>query len=205
MYCHHSAMEGPTLQTSLLITSSLHSLKLLSWNVRGLNSWIKRALVFNYIQKHKPHVIFLQETHLVGSKMMALQRTFVKYAFHSTYSNYARGVSVLVTKSLICTLDDVGTDHFVRFIIVILVIDKTPYTFVAIYVPPPFTVELWDTVMAKVLQVAKGPIIIAGDLNAVLSPEIDRFQTVSKCASSLVMCAEQYQLVEVWSWKNADA
>lgn len=103
----------------------------------------------------------------------------------------------MVTKSLICTLEEVVTDPFGRFIIVILIIDITPYTFVAIYVPPLFTVALWDKVMAKVLQVAKGPIIMARDLNTVLSLEMDRFQAVSKCASSLATCAEQYNLVEV--------
>lgn len=160
--CHRPAMTGPTISTSFLMTPSLYTLKLLSWNVRGLNSRIKRALVFNYIQKCKLHVIFLQETHLVGSKTMALQRAFVKHPFHSTCSYYARGVSVSVTKSLLCTLEEVVTDRFGRFIIVILIIDNTPYTFVAIYVPPPFTIALWDTVMAKVPQVAKGPIYSAG-------------------------------------------
>lgn len=34
---------------------------------------------------------------------------------------------------------------------------------------------------------------------------MERFQTVSKCASSLATCAKQYGLVEVWRWKNANA
>lgn len=38
---------------------------------------------------------------------------------------------------------------------------------------------------------------MVGDVNAVLSPDMDRFQMVSKCASPLTMCVDQYGLVEV--------
>lgn len=38
--------------------------KLISWNVRGLNGPIKRAKIFQNIQFHKAGVVFLQETHL---------------------------------------------------------------------------------------------------------------------------------------------
>lgn len=73
----------------------------------------------------------------------------------------------------ISKVGDIVTDPFGRYVIVILTIDNTPHTFVAIYIPPPFTIALWDAIMAKVLQVARDPIIMVGDVNAVLLPEID--------------------------------
>lgn len=114
-----------------------------------------------YIQKHSPSLIVLQESNLIGSKTLALHRAFVGRAFYSTYSNYARGVSVLVSKSLLCTTKKVKTDPLCRFVILDLIIDNRPHTFVAVYMPPPFTVGVWEMLMTGVLQVAEGPIILA--------------------------------------------
>lgn len=122
----------------------MQSLSLLSWNVRGLNSEIKRALVFKYILKRKPHIIFLQESHLVGSKTLALHRAGFSRAFHSTYSSYARGVSVLIAKSLLYTIKTVKLDPTGRYVALVLIIDNQVYTFVAIYIPPPFTIKVWE-------------------------------------------------------------
>lgn len=37
-------------------------IKILSWNVRGLNDRAKRVLVRHEVQKHSPHVLCIQET-----------------------------------------------------------------------------------------------------------------------------------------------
>lgn len=71
-----------------------------SWNGRGLNSAVKKSLVFKCLQKTAPHVCILQETHLVGFKILGLRKVWVRPYYHSSYSNYARGVSILVCRSL---------------------------------------------------------------------------------------------------------
>lgn len=70
------------------------NLDILSWNTRGLNSTVKRSLVFQFIKKHNPHICVLQETHLIGSKTLSLKKPWVGHHYHSTYSNF-RGVSIL--------------------------------------------------------------------------------------------------------------
>lgn len=59
-------------------------LKLLSWNIRGLNDKIKRSLLFKFLHSHKPLILFLQENHLLGSKILALKRAWVKQCFYAT-------------------------------------------------------------------------------------------------------------------------
>lgn len=85
-------------------------LNVLSWNVRGLNSKIKRSLIFTYIKKYNPHICILHETHLTGSRTLALKKPWVGSHYHSTYSTYSRGVSVLIHKSLPFTLLDLHLD-----------------------------------------------------------------------------------------------
>lgn len=52
---------------------------------------------------------------------------------------------------------------------------------------------------------AEGPIILTGDLNAVLSPEKDRFRMVTVGGSPLEACVKPHDLSEAWRWKHPDA
>lgn len=87
---------------------------------------------------------------------MALKRAFVAITLHSTYSNYAQGVTIMLAKLLRYTITAV-IDPYGRYVIVVLHLNYFPYTLVALYVPLLFTVMFWDTVMAQVLQVVEGP------------------------------------------------
>lgn len=83
-----------------LILVSFLQLRMVSWNVLGLNNKCKRAPMLKYLNAHKPHILFLQRTHLLGSKILSLRRAWVRQAFHATYSSYAREVTILLNKSL---------------------------------------------------------------------------------------------------------
>lgn len=141
------------------------------------------------IQNHKSHIILLQEIHLVRSQILALKRAFIGHAFHSMNSNYARGVSVLVAKSPSCTPKTIVTDPFESFVVLFLIIDRqrTQY-FCCSLCSTTFTIAVWEVLMAKVLQVAESLIFLAGDLNTVLYPHIDRLCVMTRCSSPLEAC-----------------
>lgn len=94
-------------------------IRLIFWNIRGLNDKMKRSL-FKFLQSHKPHVLFLQETHLIDSKILALKSAWVKQGFHATSSSYARGATILLSKSLPCSMEQVFFDPGGRYVILIL-------------------------------------------------------------------------------------
>lgn len=71
--------------------------------------------MFKYLNHHRPHILFLQETHLVGKKILALHRSWVQQAFHATYLSYARGVAVLLNKSLAYKVLYIITDTLGRY------------------------------------------------------------------------------------------
>lgn len=114
---------------------------------------------------------------------MARKRAFVAHTFHSIYSNYSRGVTILIAKSLSCTIKSIATDPYGGYVIAVIQIDNAVNTFMALYVPPPFTIAFWKVVMAQLLQMAEGPIVLAGDFNSVLSPNLDRLKTESVAPS----------------------
>lgn len=98
----------------------------MSWNVRGLNSAVKRFLVLDYLRKLRPHVCILQETHLVGFRILSLKRAWVCAHYHAPYSNYARGVSVLVHRSLPFQLLNVRLDAGGRYVLLHSLIEEIP-------------------------------------------------------------------------------
>lgn len=77
-------------------------------------------IFFYYISRHAPHVIFLQETYLHGSRVMALIRVKIASAYHSTFSTYARGTSILLSKMAPVTVKHLRTDPLGCFVIVIM-------------------------------------------------------------------------------------
>lgn len=110
--------------------------KIVSWNVRGLNSAVKRSLVFRYLQGAAPHICILLETHLTGSRVLALRRAWVGATYHPTYSCYSWGVSVLVRKSLPFQILDVCTDPGGRYVILHASIYDKRLVLVGVYLPP---------------------------------------------------------------------
>lgn len=42
----------------------MEGLRILSFNVNGLNDYHKRKDIFDYLRKQNAHIFFLQETHL---------------------------------------------------------------------------------------------------------------------------------------------
>lgn len=44
------------------------SLTVVLWNVRGLNSPIKRSLMFQFLKTYSPHICVIQENLLVGKR-----------------------------------------------------------------------------------------------------------------------------------------
>lgn len=97
---------------------------------------------------YNPTILVLQETYLVGSKVLSLKMPWVQKAFHASYS--IRGVSILVHKSLPCILEAVHTDPQRRFVVLVLTIWQRRYVFAGIYVPPPFKSEMLYFVLERI-------------------------------------------------------
>lgn len=64
---------GFYLVAVMKITVMSVDVRVISWNVRGLNSKFKRALVLKYLKASHPHIMILQETHMLVSKILAMK------------------------------------------------------------------------------------------------------------------------------------
>lgn len=129
--------------------------------------------MFQYLKQSKPHIILLQETHLDGNRVMALHKPWIQRALHSTYSTFARGVSILISRSVPCTIQRVISDPGGRYVAVVLDVYHCQILLVNVYIPPPFQVQLLYDMLTKLAQFLHLPTLFLGDCNAVLDAALD--------------------------------
>ena len=109
--------------------------KLLTLNVRGLNSSRKRRQVFRWLHLQRSEIIFLQETY---SSTETIKRWEAKWggkvvASHGT--THSKGVMVLFKPNLNVTINKTLADKNGRYILAETSIDETNIVFVNIYAP----------------------------------------------------------------------
>lgn len=185
-----------------MATSLAETFSVLSWNVRGLNSKFKRALLMRYLKTHSPHFILLQETHLTGSKVLTLKKPWIQRAIHATYSSYARGVSILIHKKFPCVIEDVCTDPQGKFAMVVFSHWSQRYIIINVYIPPPFTHDLLYKVLEKAAPFYPAKLLVMGDFNSTISPDLDRPVPSKNYSSELSIWAQAMGLQEIWRWKH---
>ena len=150
------------------------ALKFLTWNVRGMRDKVKRSAILAFLKKQRADIMVLVETHVEGRLQMALRRPWVGWAFHSTHTPHARGVSILVAKSVHFELCTISTDPQGRYVFLSVKLYGEPFLLLAFYVPPPFAMTV---ILEGITFMANHPSIQAvwlGDFNTTLNPSLDR-------------------------------
>lgn len=169
-----------------------------SWNVRGLNSAVKRSLVLAYLRRLRPQVCILQETHLVGSRILSLKKAWVGAHYHAPYSNYARGISILVHRSLPFQIVEVKLDPGGRYILLHALISEIPFVIVGLYLPPPADVAVLHELMQKVILYNVENVLFMGDFNLAPSRDIDRLHASGPTQHGLSRWASAFHTTDVW-------
>ena len=143
----------------------MSKIKITSWNVRGLREIAKIKQVLNRIRQLKCQIVFLQEIHLRATEIDRLQKRWPGQVLCAPYSNYARGVLILIHKSLPFQVANVIPDQYGRYIIVQGNIATHKLNMVCIYGPnddnPTFFQNLFLT-----LSTLQGMHIIGWDFIA---------------------------------------
>lgn len=150
------------------------SLKIFSWNVRGLGTPWKRTFVFSHIKKCNPHLICLQETHLVKSSIK-LHRPWIQWSLHTTHTSYSHGVSFLVHRSVKWKLGTVQRDPEDRFLFIQAWIDCQPYVLIGLYLPPPAPISILYDAARFAANFPHSRVICMGDFNLLHDCSLDKF------------------------------
>uniref|UniRef100_A0AAR2K515 exodeoxyribonuclease III n=1 Tax=Pygocentrus nattereri TaxID=42514 RepID=A0AAR2K515_PYGNA len=133
-----------------------HGQRIVTLNVNGLNSPIKRERVLRGLKREKAQIIFLQETHLSPAE----------------YKN-RRGVAIIFQNSLNFELTKEINDKEGRFVLLQGRLQQMPITLFNIYVPPNSNKAFFHIILDLLASKSKATLICGGDFNLVLSHRLD--------------------------------
>lgn len=106
-----------------------------SWNVKGLNSPLKRQKVWKYLLDHGFEVVALQETHLKREEELRLRHKKYALIYRSSAITKHRGVALMFPNSLKFQPEDIKSDKEGRVVLVKGKVRGRLCTFISGYAP----------------------------------------------------------------------
>uniref|UniRef100_A0A8C7XGJ8 Reverse transcriptase domain-containing protein n=1 Tax=Oryzias sinensis TaxID=183150 RepID=A0A8C7XGJ8_9TELE len=182
------------------------ALRFVSWNVKGLNSPIKRKKVISHLKQLNTKIAFLQETHLKVADHLKMRFGWVGQLYHSSFNSKARGVAVLIHKSVPFSVTEVISDPNGRYIIVSGRICGKSLTLVNVYGPNFDSEDFFKKLFLSIPNLNNSQLVMGGDFNCCLNPTLDRSSSkpysVSKSSKAIQLFMSQYGVTDVWRHFN---
>jgi len=149
-------------------------MKILSWNLNGIRSVLKKDLFYNLIEQELPDVICLQETRAMPDQVIFNEEFKKEFPFrywsnHGTKKGYSGTAVFSKTEAINIYFDkDQGRTTCCEF---------EKYFIVSVYVPNSGTNMSsrteWDNSFKEFLDSKNKPVISAGDYNVIGSKKLD--------------------------------
>lgn len=175
-------------------------LKILSYNVKGLNSPFKCSVLWRDVIKSHADIICLQETHLLQQDTHRLKRKNFIFVFHSFAEKKRAGVSILIRDSVAFQLLSSTIDPKGRYIILQCTLNSKNYTLLSLYAPNSRQLPFLRKIITKTKETQVGGLIVCGDFNLVMNRSLDRSQGGSRTAQELNPLANEEELYDVWCY-----
>ncbi len=183
----------------------MHTLNILSLNVNGLNSAVKRTRVLEYLHCKSISCALIQETHLKQSDVARFQNKYYKLAAFSCALNKTKGVLIPVNRKLNLTIEHLGSDEKGRFVFIRCKIYNNRLALVSIYGPNETDSAFLTQIYKTLLEQIDCPLAVGGDFNAVVNPALDKSQsdtTANPSSKLLNKFITELNLIDLWRIQN---
>ena len=178
----------------------------------GILSLEKRKALFHWLKKKKADIIFLQETYSTVDVENIWKSQWKGDLFFAHGSDHSKGVLILIKEKLDFELLSSSLDSQGRFIILKANVQDQLFYFVNIYAPNKTKeqctfFQLIQSELDNLNIEADGNIIIGGDFNVILNPELDGLGGKPKLKESVKTIDEMrlsFDLIDIWKVRNPD-
>lgn len=152
------------------------NLRILSCNAQGLQGSEKRIDVFEYIKNKNYDIYCLQDTHFIDvNKADIINQWGNSKSIFSNFKSNSRGVAILFNKDIDIKIHKEIVDVNGNFIIVNMTIYNQQLTLVNLYGPNSDNPNFFKQISTHIDDIDNTDIIICGDYNCVLNPELDYY------------------------------
>lgn len=153
----------------------------------------------------KANIIFLQETHLVEKDINIVKNRWPGQVHSAFFSSHARGVIILIHKSIPFQLKSKYIDSSGRYIILNGTIVSTPVNLICVYAPDGDDPSFYENVFLSISSYS-GQYIIGGYFNCVLDPTLDRSTGVDtahqQTRKTIKKLMNDLNLTDIWQYLN---
>ena len=104
----------------------------LSWNTRAVKNSNKRQAILDSVKQYHPVICCIQKTHLLEDHKKLLSPQWAAQCYHAMYSTYARGVSILLHKSIAFTCISYKIDREGRYVCLHCTLYTTPCVIIGV-------------------------------------------------------------------------
>lgn len=101
-HCPPSSISHHIHPANKTLSKTKHSMKIISWNVKGLHSLHKRMAILHHLKRLKADVALLQESHLTEADFPRMCKLWVGQVYGSAAAKGKAGVVILIHKNLPC-------------------------------------------------------------------------------------------------------
>lgn len=181
-----------------------------SFNTRGLGDVVKRKLIFTWLYENHKGITLLQETHSTANTEKLWKKQWDGEIVFSHGTSNSRGVATLFSSNLQYTIMGNITDNEGRIIVTHVEVDGQEVIVCNIYAPTkdkPKEQQLFlNNLREMLLPHIDKDILIGGDFNVCLFPEIDKKGGVqenqSTYAKDIISFLEEFQLADIWRLRH---
>lgn len=149
----------------------MSSLNIISYNVRGIRSQLKRQKIMRFLNERKFDIVYIQESHSVDSDHKIWESEWGGRTYFSHGTNEARGVGIWIRKNSAIKVENCIKDNNGRYIISDISYEGSNYTLVNVYAPNTDEPDFFKTVFNHMEMIGNDYKVIGGDFNLVLRNE----------------------------------
>ena len=184
----------------------MDKLKIISFNAQGLKLKNKRSKVLNWTNRKKFDIMAIQESHFEDEDMAKWKEGWKGEIISSSGSNNSRGVTFLITESLVYNLKDHYKDSEGRWVILDIEVLNSNYTIANYYGPNDDNPECISKMLQKIDELNNLNRIVCGDFNFVMDLKMDKLNgrqhTNFKCRTKTTEWMEENNMQDIWRIKH---
>lgn len=176
-------------------------LKIISYNVKGLNTPEKRTIILSELWRLKAQVAFIQETHFRQDRIPRLYNFRYPICYNScSKGSKSKGVSIVLSKNIGWEEIAIKRDEEGRWLLVKGRCLGKLFTFATLYAPNRGQAAFLEEFLDNLMDFSDGALVVGGDWNLPLDPLMD----TSQGKSSVPFATLRKIRRELLSWKLVD-
>ena len=186
----------------------LDTIKLNSFNCRGLRNRQKRLNVFLWLKKYHSGITLLQETHATNDDEKEWVKDWEGQIVFSHGTSTSRGVAILIPSNLQMSFNIITTfrDLTGRILLIECNIETNRYVIVNIYAPTKDMqkkqLDFLNDLKDALDNFSDKTLIIGGDFNTCLDPYVDKkggkLENKSLYSDHILGLMEEMSLIDIW-------